>query len=182
VICLPMQGNFYGALLTGISTLDSKKSAQPEVLYCIGTQPGIPAGFTIYQNAFAPDQAKVDIGFPTAVFSERDGTFYNAELRQRPLVKAVEPPGISLPDWQILTAIARKMGAAGFDFQSTVEIREELTAAHPQGDWMKHIVSYPQVLQSDFKNEPIYLGSPLSTQVAGLRTLFPSGSSKAGER
>jgi NADH dehydrogenase/NADH:ubiquinone oxidoreductase subunit G len=182
VICLPMQGNFYGALLTRALNLDSKNTVQPDVLYCIGTQPGTTAGFTIYQNAFAPGQAKVDIGLPTTLFSERDGTFYNAELRQRQLVKAVEPPGISLPDWQILTAIARKMGATGFEFRSIAEIKEEFLAAHPFEILTRRTGSYPQVLQQASKNEPVYLGSPLSTQVAGLRTLFPSGSSKAGEK
>ncbi len=125
VICLPMQGNIYGGLLTGALAIDQKESSQPEVLYCIGEQPGLTSKFTIYQNAFPSERIKVDIGLPSAVFAERDGTFTNGELRPRQLKKAVDPPGIALPDWQILTAIARKMGEAGFEFTSTAEIRKK---------------------------------------------------------
>jgi hypothetical protein len=74
------------------------------------------------------------------------------------------------------------MGAAGFEFQSTAEIREEFLAAHPLDNLTSRNRLFPQVLHLISKNEPVYLGSPLSTRVAGLRTLFPSGSSKAGEK
>ncbi|MEI8132590.1 MAG: molybdopterin-dependent oxidoreductase [Leptolinea sp.] len=181
VICLPLQGNFYGALLIGALTNKMDQSSLPAVLYCIGDDPGLPAEFTILQNAFAPEQIKVDLGLPSAVFSERDGTFYNGELRQRSLVKAVEPPGMALPDWQILTAIARRMGSAGFEFHSTAEIREELEAAYPVEFWKQSAGSSIIVRQSGTKYDPVYLGVPLSSLVAGLRTLLPSNSAEERE-
>jgi predicted molibdopterin-dependent oxidoreductase YjgC len=181
VICLPLQGNIYGALLSGALSFYRKSPDQPEVLYCIGEQPGFTAGYTIYQHAFPSEKSIVDLGLPTALFSERDGTFINAELRQRKLVKAVEPPGIALPDWQILTAVARKMGASGFEYQSIADIQEEISAAYPKDFWQESAESCQAALQAGSIQEPIFLGSMLSSQVAGLRTLFPSLEAEAGE-
>jgi predicted molibdopterin-dependent oxidoreductase YjgC len=180
VICLPLQGNVYGALVTGTLPFYGNRTARPDVLYCIGDQPGAEADYTIYQNAFSPAGEKVDLCLPTAVFSERDGSFINAELRKRNLVKAVEPAGSALPDWQILSTIARRMGAPGFEFTSTSEIWEELVSSHPINGWMK--ASWPGLVTMNVgsANDPHYLGSPLSSRVAGLAALLASEHVKAG--
>lgn len=182
VICLPMRGNIYGVLRSGAEYSINHRVDQPELLYCIGEQPTLPAAYTIYQNAFPAESGRVDIGMPAALFSERDGTFTNAELRQRQLSRAVDPPEMALPDWQIIAAIARKMGAAGFEFKSAAEIREDFGNARVNENWNPDIVNALLALPSGQPNEPVFLGSPLSTKVAGLRTLFPSLKAEAGER
>jgi predicted molibdopterin-dependent oxidoreductase YjgC len=182
VICLPMLGNIYGALRSGAENIISHAGNQPELLYCIGEQPALSALYTIYQNAFPAENGRVDLGLPTALFSERDGTFTNAEFRQRQLSRAVDPPGMALPDWQIISAIARKMGAAGFEFKSTAEIREELDNTRINETWNPDIVNAMLAVRSGQPNEPVFLGSPLSSKVSGLRTLFPSLKAEAGER
>jgi NADH dehydrogenase/NADH:ubiquinone oxidoreductase subunit G len=177
VICLPMNGNLYGALLTGALVYNRPLLNQPDVLYCIGDQPDITAGFTVYQNAFPAEKITVDIGLPTALFTERDGTLHNAERRPRPLAKAVDTPGIALPDWQIISHLAKKMGADGFDFKSTTEIREEFASTSGNDFPIAGIGGNI----TDRNIEPVFLGSPLSARVAGLRTLFPVNNPQAGK-
>jgi anaerobic selenocysteine-containing dehydrogenase len=41
--------------------------------------------------------------------------------------KAAVPPGIALPDWEILCRIARKMGKAGFEFGCASDVYKELS-------------------------------------------------------
>ncbi|NMB54727.1 MAG: molybdopterin-dependent oxidoreductase [Leptolinea sp.] len=178
VICLPMQGNFYGAIHTGIMGKSASQSSQPEVLYCIGDQPEQPADLILYQNAFPTVDVLADIGLPTALFTERDGTYTNVEFRQRRFIKAVEPAGLARPDWQIIAGIARQMGASGFDYHSIGDIRKEMTSSDTERIWKPGLAAE---LLSISGNEPVFMGSPLSTRVAGLRTLFPSPEAEAGE-
>ncbi len=180
VICLPVNGNLYGALLTGALAFNKPVINQPEVLYCIGDQPRSSAGFIIYQNAFPAEGFTADLGFPTAVFSERDGTLYNSETRPRSLAKAVEAPGLALPDWQIITRLAQKMGAGGFEFTSTGEIREEIASVCSNEFSGMDSGDISSILLAGSNFEPAYLDSPLSARVAGLRSLFPAKKLEAG--
>ncbi len=180
VICLPLSGNYFGARMAGALGLNEWDIAAPSLLYCIGENPGIKAGFTIYQHAFPTLEGLPDLGLPTALFTERDGTFINAELNPRRLQKAVEPAGESLPDWQIIAAIAKKMGAPGFDFNSTEEIYREILSTH-SGDFREWGVgSSLSGLRYGSNDLPTFLGSQLSRHVAGLRTLYPDDGQKAG--
>jgi predicted molibdopterin-dependent oxidoreductase YjgC len=43
----------------------------------------------------------------------------------------VPPPGEARQDWQIVCDIARRMGAAGFDFTSASQIRDEMSEVAP---------------------------------------------------
>ena len=68
---------------------------------------------------------------PAASFAEKDGTITNTERRVQRIRKAVEPVGDSRPDWEIVCALARKMGASGFDFTSPEEVFEEIRKVTP---------------------------------------------------
>ncbi len=52
-----------------------------------------------------------DVVFPSAAWGEKDGTYTNSERRVQQIRKAVYSPGKTLPDWEILTMLAKKMGA-----------------------------------------------------------------------
>lgn len=63
---------------------------------------------------------------PATAWGERDGTVTNSERRisrQRPFLTA---PGLARHDWWIISQVAQKLGAAGFDYQSSSEIFREL--------------------------------------------------------
>jgi assimilatory nitrate reductase catalytic subunit len=70
-------------------------------------------------NAFA------HVLLPALGWGEKDGTVTNSERlisRQRAFLSA---PGEARPDWQILCAVAQRMGYTGFDFSSAHEIFDE---------------------------------------------------------
>lgn len=179
VICLPLQGNVFGALAAGAVPYYGNTSS-PDVLYTIGCQSVLPAGFTIYQNSFQPSE-DVGLALPSAFFTERDGSYVNSEFRQQFFQKAVDPAELVIPDWQIVTRIAGKMGIHGLDFTSVNEIREEMSTSRPAENWKKTSAAGCWFTQSARANDPVFLGSPLSSKVAGLAYLLDSNHAKAGD-
>ncbi len=66
--------------------------------------------FLVVQDIFMSETAQLaDVVLPAASFAEKDGTFTNTERRVQRIRKAVDPPGEALPDWQILSAVARRI-------------------------------------------------------------------------
>ncbi len=70
-----------------------------------------------------------DICLPALTWGERDGTVTNTDRtisRQRPFLAA---PGEAKQDWEIMVAVARKLGfAAAFPYQSAAEVFREHAA------------------------------------------------------
>jgi formate dehydrogenase alpha subunit len=179
-----------------------------KVLYLIGEAPTSlrpPCDFLIFQNLYPPDpNYEADLVLPATAFTEIDGTFINGEGRIQRVRKAVNPPGEALPDWEILSRIAQKMGTKGFDFSSASEIHEEIASlVKGFGDFenTKRIadslicegkLTAPQTMLQESKKtdkkfpfllhtsivEHTYRGLPLSTWVEGLEVLFPEGKIK----
>jgi formate dehydrogenase alpha subunit len=68
--------------------------------------------FLVVQDIFMSETAQLaDVVLPAASFAEKDGTFTNTERRVQRVRKAVDPPGEALPDWQILSEVARRVVA-----------------------------------------------------------------------
>jgi formate dehydrogenase alpha subunit len=87
--------------------------------------------FIAVQDIFPTETALLaDVLLPAAVFAEKDGTFTNTERRVQKLRKAVEPPGQALPDWQIVSSLAARMGHP-FGYSGTAEIMQEVAALTP---------------------------------------------------
>ncbi|MBA7595456.1 putative formate dehydrogenase [subsurface metagenome] len=87
--------------------------------------------FLVVQDIFPTDTAVVaDVILPAAVFAEKDGTFTNTERRVQKLCKAVDPPGEAKPDWEILSALAERMGYAN-EYHNTEDIMEEIASVAP---------------------------------------------------
>lgn len=66
-----------------------------------------------------------DVVLPAAAWTEKEGTMTNAERRITYLQKINEAPGEALPDAEIISRFARKMGYHGFDYGSPSEIYAE---------------------------------------------------------
>jgi predicted molibdopterin-dependent oxidoreductase YjgC len=103
------------------------------VLYLVGEVP--PAGAVgaddalIYQN-IRPMTApcEPDLVLPSASFAEVDGTFVSGEGRLQRVHRAAGGGAVgSLPDWEILCRVARRMGKAGFEFIDAAEVRAEMS-------------------------------------------------------
>jgi formate dehydrogenase alpha subunit len=88
--------------------------------------------FLIVQDLFMTETARLaHVVLPGASFAEKTGTFTNTERRVQMVHQAIEPVGVSKPDWQIVCRIAQKMGASGFDYVSAEEIFTELASLTP---------------------------------------------------
>ena len=87
--------------------------------------------FLVVQDIFATETAVLaDVILPAATFAEKDGTFTSTERRIQKLNKAVEPPGEAMPDYQIVSMLATKMGYL-FNYKNTAEIMEEVASLTP---------------------------------------------------
>jgi formate dehydrogenase major subunit len=72
-----------------------------------------------------------DVVLPAASFAEKDGTFTNCERRVQRIRRAVAPPGEAWTDWQILGALAARMGYMGMVWADAEEIFDEMAALAP---------------------------------------------------
>ncbi|TLS36871.1 formate dehydrogenase subunit alpha [Pseudalkalibacillus caeni] len=81
--------------------------------------------FFVVQDIFLSRTAEfADVVLPASPSLEKDGTFTNTERRFQRLYKVMEPLGDSKPDWQIIMAIANRLGA-GWAYEHPGEIMEE---------------------------------------------------------
>lgn len=81
---------------------------------------------------------QADVILPSASFAEKDGTFTNSDRRVQRIRQALEPVGLSRPDWQIICDLAMRMEnllaveqSAGFDYQNAEQIWEEMRSLTP---------------------------------------------------
>ena len=69
------------------------------------------AEFVVVQDIFMTETAKMaDVVLPATSFAEKDGTFTNSERRVQRVRKAVNGPGESRLDYDIICELAKKMG------------------------------------------------------------------------
>jgi predicted molibdopterin-dependent oxidoreductase YjgC len=88
--------------------------------------------FLVVQNIFMTETAAyADVFLPAALYAEKDGTFTNTERRVQRVRKAVEPPGDTKPDWEIIQELGKRMGM-DWDYDSPEAIFEEIRTAVPQ--------------------------------------------------
>ena len=83
----------------------------------------------IAQDAYLETEtsAYADIVLPGALWAEAEGVMINSERNMTLMRKAVEPPGEALPDWLIITRVAREMGyGRAFAYESAAEVFEEI--------------------------------------------------------
>lgn len=88
--------------------------------------------FIVVQDLFITEIGKfADVILPAACYAEKDGTFTNTERRVQRVRKAVDAPGECRLDWEILSDIANRLGAKGFDYESSEDIFEEIRRTIP---------------------------------------------------
>ncbi|MEC5384909.1 sulfite reductase subunit alpha [Uliginosibacterium sp. H3] len=90
------------------------------------------AELVITQDAFLDTETNryADILLPGALWAEAEGVMINSERNLTLMQQAVEPPGETLPDWQIIARVACEMGyAEAFTYASAAEVFEEIKQA-----------------------------------------------------
>lgn len=87
--------------------------------------------FLVVQDIFLTETAQcADVVLPACTFAEKDGTFSNTERRVQKVNKAIEPIGESKADWEIIMALAGKLGF-DWSYSSAEDIFKEITTLTP---------------------------------------------------
>jgi formate dehydrogenase (NADP+) alpha subunit len=131
--------------LTHTEIFDAICNGEIKALYTVGENPIISEAnskhvaealekidFFVAQDIFLTETAQfADVVLPAASFAEKNGTFTNTERRVQRVRKIIEPIGDSRPDWSITCALAKKLGAKGFDFENQDQIMQEIASLTP---------------------------------------------------
>ncbi len=89
--------------------------------------------FLVVQDIFLTPTAELaHVVLPAASYAEKDGTFTGTDRRIQRIRAAIPPVGESKPDWQIICALAQRMGAPGkWDYAHPSEIMAEIASLTP---------------------------------------------------
>ena len=83
--------------------------------------------YLVVQDSFASEITEVaDAVLPSATFAEKDGTYTNMERRVQVLRPVLGAKGDEDADWRIISQIARRMGAQGFNERDAEGVFEEM--------------------------------------------------------
>jgi len=79
-------------------------------------------------SAFASAEMKrvAHVLLPASAFAETSGTYVNLEGRWQSHAGAARPLGASRPAWKILRVLGNLLSLAGFDYESSEQVRDEL--------------------------------------------------------
>ena len=86
------------------------------------------AGFVISMTAYQTDTMKScsNVLLPIALFAETSGTYINNEGRSQSFNGVVAPAGEARPGWKILRVMGNLFNLPGFDYNTSIEVRDEL--------------------------------------------------------
>ncbi|HSG05566.1 MAG TPA: molybdopterin-dependent oxidoreductase, partial [Nitrospiria bacterium] len=124
--------------------LDRARKGEIKALYIVGENPlnTLPASmgvkealekveFLVVQDPFLTETGKLaDAVLPATTYAEKEGTFTSMEGKVQPVRRAIEPVGESLPDWEIFSNLAGRMGFP-LEYGSAMEIKNEIARMIP---------------------------------------------------
>jgi ferredoxin-nitrate reductase len=135
--------------LTAVEMFRALESGRLKAIWIAGTNPmvSIPdlhqvrralhkAQLIVVQDAYHPTETTelAHVLLPAAQWGEKEWTSTNSERMVSYSPKLFDPPGVALPDWQILARFAQAMGFKGFDYSSAADVWDEfrrLTTGRP---------------------------------------------------
>ena len=130
--------------LTMVEAFNAVRTGDVQAMYIMGENPMVSEpdinhvresleklSFLVVQDVFLTETAQyADVVLPACSFAEKNGTFTNTARRIQRVRKAVEPPGLSRPDWQIVCDVSTRMGYTMF-YGSSAEIMAEIARLTP---------------------------------------------------
>jgi NADH-quinone oxidoreductase subunit G len=84
------------------------------------------AEMVVAMSAFQHGFDYADVLLPIAPFSETSGTFVNCEGRAQSFNGTVKPLADTRPAWKVLRVLGNLLGLAGFDYETSEAIRDEV--------------------------------------------------------
>ena len=123
-----MQSPYYFEIVPDKKGFSKLTNIPDEVKAVITTGLFIPQEFrnkfdvVISLDIFPSEWTKsADVVYPTAVFAEVSGTILDRDNQLRPLVKACNPPGDAMPEWNIIQQIAKALSSETWKVYTSVE-------------------------------------------------------------
>ncbi len=119
-----------------------------------------------------------DVLLPIAPFTETSGTFVNSEGRQQSFKGAVKPLGDARPAWKVLRVLGNLLGLAGFDYDSSEAVRDEILGKqtianrlnnHLSGVTLQKIASTSSTALQRISDVPIYSADALVRRATALQ-------------
>jgi formate dehydrogenase alpha subunit len=140
--------------LTVVEMMNAAHEGKLKAMYIMGENPVVTdpdshhveealkrLEFLVVQDIFFTETAAfADVILPGAAFAEKEGTFTNTERRVQLVRRAVAPPGDAKPDWQIISAFAKRLTSdkASWDYKSPAAILAEAATITPQYAGINH--------------------------------------------
>ncbi|TFW28699.1 NADH-quinone oxidoreductase subunit NuoG [Duganella callida] len=87
------------------------------------------AEMVVVMSAFKHGMDYADVLLPVSPFSETSGTYVNAEGRAQSFNGTVKPLLETRPAWKVLRVLGNILGLAGFDYDTSEAIRDEVLGA-----------------------------------------------------
>ena len=110
------------------------------------------AELVITQDAYLDTETNryADILLPGALWAEAEGVMINSERNLTLMQQAVQPPGDTLPDWQLIARVACAMGySEAFSYTGAEQVFEEIKqAANPGTGYDIRGASYARLQQA----------------------------------
>lgn len=150
------------------------------------------AELVITQDAYLDTETNryADILLPGALWAEAEGVMINSERNLTLTQQAVQAPGDTLPDWQIIARVACAMGyAEAFSYASAAEVFEEIKRAwNPKTGYDLRGASYERLREqplqwpcatpdTSVRNPLRYVQPAAATEHPSI--VFPTASGKA---
>lgn len=137
------------------NTVDDVIASKPKVLFLLGaddnkiTRDKLPADcVVIYQGHHGDAGATLaDIVLPGAAYTEKQGTYLNAEGRAQQTLTAVTTPGMAREDWKIIRAISEVVGEP-LSYDTFDDLRDRLDEVSP------HLTNYGRREGTTFESLP----------------------------
>ncbi len=137
--------------LTLVKMMEAAGTGDLKCLYIMGENPMVTdpdtnhvrhalenLEFLVVQDIFLTETAQLaDVVLPAACWAEKEGTYTNTTRTVQRVRKAVEAPGEARSDWEILTDLANRLGAA-WEFKSASEVFDAIAACTPSYAGMSH--------------------------------------------
>lgn len=118
-----------------------------------------------------------DVMLPIAPFTETSGTFVSTEGRVQSFKGAVKPLGDARPAWKVLRVLGNLMNVAGFDYDSSEAVRDEVLSGINVADKLNnHVANVALNLASAndglqrVSDVPIYSADAVVRRAAALQT------------
>jgi NADH-quinone oxidoreductase subunit G len=118
-----------------------------------------------------------DVLLPIGPFTETSGTFVNTEGGMQSFSGVVQPLGESRPAWKVLRVLGTTLGLAGFDFDTSEQVRDAVgNQAWVDGQLSNRVeglaLATPAAAASGFErvaDVPIYFADPIVRRAPSLQ-------------